>query len=131
MCDCVCVYWEAQVLWSLRKSGLVDIILYMVSSEQEESYYMYLLEILSLMLREHRPADLANVAITRSQSEKTQDEAEFLAVRRQEMDRKNERIRSFTSARYVLLIIHSLPFHLHLPDTTPARFVYKFLSNRF
>lgn len=93
------IIYLVQVLWALRTSGLVDIFHYMVSSDQEESYYLYLLEILSLMLREHRPLDLANAANVRTETEKAQDEAEFLSIRRKEMARKNERFRSYTSAR--------------------------------
>lgn len=86
-------------MYSLRRSGLIDIIHYMVSSDQEECYYMYLLEIVSLLLRNHRPVDLANAADVRTESEKAQDEAEFTSIRRQEMSRKNERCKAYTSAR--------------------------------
>lgn len=74
--------------------------MYIVSSDDEESYYIYVLEILSLYLREQKPEDLANAAPQRSQTEKHKDEAELLAIRHKESTQKTERIRKFAGARY-------------------------------
>lgn len=41
-----------QVLWSLHQSGVLDLLLYLVSSEDENQYHFHALEIISLMYRE-------------------------------------------------------------------------------
>lgn len=74
--------------------------MYLVSSDGEESYYIYVLEILSLYLREQKPEDLANAAPQRSETEKLKDEAELLAIRHRELTKKSERVKKFTGARY-------------------------------
>lgn len=41
-----------QVLWSLHQSGILDLILYIISSEYEHQYHFHALEIICLMYRE-------------------------------------------------------------------------------
>lgn len=41
-----------QVLWSLHQSGVLDLILYIISSEQEHQYHFHAIEIICLMYRE-------------------------------------------------------------------------------
>lgn len=89
-----------QVIWTLRHAQITDILIYLVSSDDEEAYYIYVLEILSLLLREQNPEDLANAAPQRSETEKIRDEAELLAIRHRESSKKSDRIRKFTGARY-------------------------------
>ncbi|XP_049842526.1 protein timeless homolog [Schistocerca gregaria] len=89
-----------QVLWALHVSGMVDIFLYLASSENEQQYYMHILEIVSLMLREQKPDELAVAAPERSIEEKTRDEARLLAVRNEEIRRRQELERRFRGARH-------------------------------
>lgn len=89
-----------QVLWALRQSGMLDIILYIASSPAEQVYYMHILEILSFLLREQLPTNLAISALERNQTEKLHDEAQLLAIRHQENNQKREKVKQFTSARH-------------------------------
>lgn len=41
-----------QALWSLHQSGLFDLILYIIGSEDEHQYHFHALEIICLMYRE-------------------------------------------------------------------------------
>lgn len=88
-----------QVLWALHQSGMLDIILYITSSSNEQAYYMHILEILSFMLREQNAADLAGAALQRSQTEKIRDEAELLAIRHRETNQKQQKVRKYAGAR--------------------------------
>lgn len=89
-----------QVLWALRQSGMLDIILYISGSPMEQVYYMHILEILSFMLREQVPSQLATSALERNHTEKLRDEAQLLAIRHQENVQKRQKVRQFTSARH-------------------------------
>lgn len=89
-----------QVLWALRQSGMLDIILYIASSPAEQVYYMHVLEILSFLLREQLPTNLATSALERNHTEKLRDEAQLLAIRHQETNQKREKVKQFTSARH-------------------------------
>lgn len=55
------------------------------------------------MLREQNPKELAQVALQRSQIEKQKDEIELLALREQEIKTKMEKIKKYTSGRYIIL----------------------------
>ncbi|KAG8233129.1 hypothetical protein J437_LFUL010359 [Ladona fulva] len=85
-----------QILWSLHVSGLVDIFLYLACSENEDQYYMYILEITSLMLREQNASKLAVAAAQRSISEQMRDESELVAIRRREMLARQEKVRKYS-----------------------------------
>lgn len=41
-----------QILWSLHQSGVLDLILFIISSEYEHQYHFHALEIICLMYRE-------------------------------------------------------------------------------
>lgn len=41
-----------QVLWSLQQAGILDLILYIISSEYESQYHLHAMEIICLMYRE-------------------------------------------------------------------------------
>lgn len=79
---------------------MLDIILYVSSSTNEQIYYMHILEILSFMLREQSASDLAQAALQRSESEKLRDEAELLAIRHRETNQKQQKAKLYNSARY-------------------------------
>jgi len=89
-----------QVLWALQQSGMIDLFLYIACSENEQQYYMHILEIVSLMLREQNPTELADAAITRSVEEKERDEVELIAIRQEEIRQRQAKLKKFTGARY-------------------------------
>ncbi|XP_046407332.1 protein timeless homolog [Ischnura elegans] len=89
-----------QILWAIHVSGLVDIFLYIACSENEEQYYMHILEIISQMLREQNPTQLAVAAAQRSASEQIKDECELMAIRDRETQARREKMRKFASARH-------------------------------
>lgn len=89
-----------QVLWALRQSGMLDIILYMSSSNTEQVYYMHIIELLSFMLREQSPQVLTSAALERNHLEKKEDETQLLTVRLQETQKKREKLKQFTGARH-------------------------------
>ena len=41
-----------QIIWALHQSGMLDFILYMLSSSDEHQYHLHALEILCLLYRE-------------------------------------------------------------------------------
>jgi Timeless protein. len=59
----------------------------------------YLFQIVSLMLREQNPTQLADAAITRTLQEKERDEVELLAIRQEEVRLRQEKVKKFTGAR--------------------------------
>lgn len=88
-----------QVLWALNQSGVLDLILY-ISSENEKQYYMHILEIISLLLREQNPSSLASAALQRSVDEKLRDEQELLSIRMNETKLRNNKVRQFSGSRH-------------------------------
>lgn len=94
-------YAYFQVLWALHQSGMLDIILYITSSPNEQAYYMHILEILSFMLREQKASELASAALQRSQIEKVRDEAELLAIRHRESNQKQKKVKMYSGTRLV------------------------------
>ncbi|CAG0882336.1 unnamed protein product [Darwinula stevensoni] len=66
-----------QVLWAIHQSGMEDIMLYIASTDSEKDYYLHVLEILSLMLRDQDPRELAGSGRARTQSEKEKDAREL------------------------------------------------------
>nr|CAD7580143.1 unnamed protein product [Timema californicum] len=89
-----------QILWALHQSGMVDIFLYISSMENEHQYYMHILEIVSLMLREQSPVELASAALQRSSLEKQRDESELLAIRLEETQERFTKVRKYAGARH-------------------------------
>lgn len=91
--------FDFQVLWALNQSGLLDIILYM-SSRDEKEYYMHIMEIVSLALKEQNPSSLADASLFRSMEEKLRDERELLSIRSKETSQRNYKIRNYSANRY-------------------------------
>ncbi|XP_063230357.1 protein timeless homolog isoform X2 [Bacillus rossius redtenbacheri] len=89
-----------QVLWALHESGMVDLLLYVSSMEHEHQYYMHILEIVSLMMREQSPAELAGAALQRSEAEKQRDETQLLAVRRRETEDRLAKVKKYAGSRH-------------------------------
>ncbi|KAJ9574818.1 hypothetical protein L9F63_008017, partial [Diploptera punctata] len=52
------------------------------------------------MLREQNPTQLAEAAVTRTLQEKERDEVELLAIRQEEIRRRQEKVKKFTGARH-------------------------------
>jgi timeless len=73
-----------QVLWALHQSGMMELILYVVSSEHENSYHLHALEIICLMYREQNATSLADASLQRSDAEKYRDEQELVVARKLE-----------------------------------------------
>lgn len=88
-------------MWALHQSGLVDLILYMSSTQAEQAYFMHNLEIVSLMLRDQEASELANVALERSTQEKEKDEMALLQVRLKEQEMRQAKTKQYTGARFV------------------------------
>ncbi|VVC99333.1 unnamed protein product [Leptidea sinapis] len=88
-----------QVLWALNQSGILDVILYM-SSENEKQYFMHILEIITHLLREQNPTNLADAALQRSVEEKLRDEQELLTIRMSETKDRVNKIRQYSSTRH-------------------------------
>ncbi|XP_014246467.1 protein timeless homolog [Cimex lectularius] len=89
-----------QVLWALHQSGMIDILLYMSSSDKEVNFYMHLLEIICLMVREQPPALLANTTAQRSEDEKCRDEQELLQIRQTEIQEKLKKQKKYFGTRH-------------------------------
>ncbi|ROT65639.1 Timeless-like protein [Penaeus vannamei] len=89
-----------QVLWALHLAGFEDLLLYIASSENEQDLCMHALEIISLMLREQDPAQLAQAGLQRSQSEKEKDEKELIEIRQREALKKQQQKQKQYSARH-------------------------------
>uniref|UniRef100_A0A0A9ZGA5 Timeless N-terminal domain-containing protein n=2 Tax=Lygus hesperus TaxID=30085 RepID=A0A0A9ZGA5_LYGHE len=89
-----------QVLWGLHQSGMIDLLLYISSSDQESLFFMHLLEIICLMLRE-QPADvLAKTASQRSAEEKNKDDEELLRIRQLELQNKMKKNKKYFGTRH-------------------------------
>ncbi|XP_055901939.1 protein timeless homolog [Eupeodes corollae] len=73
-----------QVIWALHQSGILDLVLYVISSPDENQYHLHGLEILCLLFREQTAESLADASLQRSASEKQRDEQELIAARRRE-----------------------------------------------
>lgn len=77
-----------QVLWSLQKSGILDLVLYILSSEGESQFQLHALEILYLMFREQTASGLADSALARTETEKNKDEQELIRIRKYEKEKQ-------------------------------------------
>nr|WAM46971.1 protein timeless 2 [Chrysoperla nipponensis] len=89
-----------QILWALHQSGMVDIFLYIATSENEQLYYMHILEITSLMLREQSAESLASSVMTRSIAEKEKDEIELITAKKKEQIEKQHKLKVYNGARH-------------------------------
>lgn len=70
-----------RVLWALHKSGMLDLVLYILSSEYENQYYLHALEITHLIFREQKLETLADASVQRSAAEKHADEQALITAR--------------------------------------------------
>ncbi|EDW59287.1 protein timeless homolog isoform X1 [Drosophila virilis] len=80
-----------QVIWALHQTGMLDLVLFIVSSPDEEQFHLHGLEIICLLYREQSAESLADASLQRSLSEKQRDQQELLAARRREMARRQAR----------------------------------------
>lgn len=98
-----------KVLWALRESQLLELLLYVSSNKDEEQYFLHLLEIFSLILREQSPGGLASCEIRRSAVEKERDVKELASLREKEKlnTRSFKNTRSFAQT-FVLKNVKSI-----------------------
>uniref|UniRef100_A0A2H8TU68 Protein timeless n=1 Tax=Melanaphis sacchari TaxID=742174 RepID=A0A2H8TU68_9HEMI len=89
-----------QVLWAMHQSQLIDIIMYIACSVNEERYYLHALEIISLMLRDQKAAELANASVNRSETEKQRDEHELKIVLDKERKEKMDKLKKYSGSRH-------------------------------
>ncbi|XP_015364645.1 PREDICTED: protein timeless homolog [Diuraphis noxia] len=89
-----------QVLWALHQSQLIDIIMYITCSVNEEQYYLHALEIISLMLRDQKAAELANASVNRTETEKQRDEYDLKIVLEKERKEKMEKLKKYSGSRH-------------------------------
>ncbi|XP_033149795.1 protein timeless homolog [Drosophila busckii] len=80
-----------QVIWALHQTGMLDLVLFIVSSPDEEQFHLHALEIICLLYREQTSESLADASLKRSLSEKQRDQQELLAARRREQARRQAR----------------------------------------
>ncbi|KAK9879048.1 hypothetical protein WA026_003864 [Henosepilachna vigintioctopunctata] len=88
-----------QVSWALHESGILDIILYIASSAHEQAYHVYILEILSHLLREQNATELGKTELHRNHAEKVKNEAELVTIRHREAIKKQQKTKQFSGAR--------------------------------
>jgi timeless len=86
-----------QVLWALHESGMLELILYILSSEYENQYYLHALEITYLVFREQKVETLADSSVQRSAAEKHADEVALLNARKHE---KSKLMQNLPPARH-------------------------------
>ncbi|XP_050054655.1 protein timeless homolog isoform X3 [Aphis gossypii] len=89
-----------QVLWAMHQSQLIDIIMYIACSVNEEQYYLHALEIISLMLRDQKASELANASINRTETEKQRDEHELKIVLDKERKEKMDKLKKYSGSRH-------------------------------
>lgn len=89
-----------QVLWALHQSQLIDIIMYITCSVNEEQYYLHALEIISLMLRDQKAAELADASVNRSKTEKQRDEHDLKIVLDKERKEKMDKLKKYSGSRH-------------------------------
>lgn len=86
-----------QIIWSLQQSGLLDIVLYILSSEFERQYHLHALEIIYLVYREQTAEILVDTSISATAAEKYRDEKVLVEARRRE---KNNTIGKLKPGRH-------------------------------
>ncbi|KAH8358759.1 hypothetical protein KR093_002235 [Drosophila rubida] len=89
-----------QVIWALHQTGLLDLVLFIVSSPDEQQFHLHGLEIICLLYREQNAESLADASLQRSLSEKQRDQQELLAARRREHARRQARPPSGRHSRF-------------------------------
>ena len=86
-----------QILWALHESGMLELILFILSSEYENQFYLHALEITFLVFREQNVETLASSSVQRSSTEKHADERALINARRVEAAK---RIQNLPPARH-------------------------------
>ncbi|XP_070536276.1 protein timeless homolog [Ptychodera flava] len=86
-----------QVLWVLNTSGMDKLLLYIASAEGEQQWCMHAIEIISLMLREQDPEQIARAGIGRSSVQKEQDDRELEMMRQREQAERKSRVKQFST----------------------------------
>ncbi|KAM0735754.1 Protein timeless-like protein [Formica fusca] len=89
-----------EILFAFHASGIVDILLFIVSNNKEQQYHMQILEIISLMLREQNASQLAASGLQRSTAERENDEAKLVALRKKELHEKIDKIKKYAGSRH-------------------------------
>ncbi|XP_060645851.1 protein timeless homolog [Drosophila nasuta] len=89
-----------QVIWALHQTGILDLVLFIVSSPDEAQFHLHGLEIICLLYREQNAESLADASLQRSLSEKQRDQQELLAARRREHARRQARPPSGRHSRF-------------------------------
>lgn len=89
-----------QVLWSMHESGMLDLILYILSSEYENQYHLHALEITHLILREQKVETLSDASVQRTDAEKHADEQALVAARRMERAKLQQRLPPARHSRF-------------------------------
>ncbi|XP_029159250.1 protein timeless homolog [Nylanderia fulva] len=89
-----------EILFALHASGIVDILLFIISNNKEQHYHMQILEIISLMLREQSANQLAASGLQRSTAEKENDEAKLVDLRKKELNEKMDKIKKYAGSRH-------------------------------
>jgi timeless len=89
-----------QILWALHESGMLELILYILSSEYENQYYLHALEITFLVFREQNVETLANSSVQRSTEEKHADEQALITARRLEAAKKLQNLPPSRHSRF-------------------------------
>ncbi|XP_017084436.2 LOW QUALITY PROTEIN: protein timeless homolog [Drosophila eugracilis] len=80
-----------QVIWALHQTGMLDLVLFVISSPDEEQFHLHGLEIVCLLFREQSAESLADASLQRGLSEKQRDQQELMAARRRERARRQAR----------------------------------------
>jgi timeless len=80
-----------KVLWALHESGMLDLLLFILSSEYENQFHLHALEITHLIFREQKVETLADASVQRSAAEKHSDEQALVAARRMEKAKVQQR----------------------------------------
>lgn len=89
-----------QVLWTLHESGMLELILYILSSEYENQYHLHAIEILYLMFREQKVETLADASVQRTAAEKHADEQALIAARKLEKAKTLQRLPPARHSRF-------------------------------
>ncbi|PRD21297.1 UNVERIFIED_CONTAM: Protein timeless-like protein [Trichonephila clavipes] len=91
---------QDRILWNLHLSKIDVIILYLCANEDEYKYCLHVIEILSLMFREHSSETLATTNAIRSGEEKEKDLQTLMLVRQHEQNMKHKKVKSMISSRF-------------------------------
>ncbi|XP_077993612.1 protein timeless homolog [Glandiceps talaboti] len=86
-----------QVLWAMNTSGMDKLVLYIASAEGEQQWCMHAIEIISLMLREHEPEQLAKAGVGRSTAEKQKDDSELAMMRIRDQAERKSRLKQYST----------------------------------